>query len=326
MNSALKSIWPGLALASAIAGVAFLIRLLPDIALLSPLILAIMLGMVFHNTVGTPRRAKSGIGFALKRVLRAAIILLGLQLTFTQVMEVGIGGFAVIAAALVATFCFTKWFGRLIGVDPKLAELMAAGTSICGASAVIAMNTVTEAADEDVAYGVACVTLFGAAAVIVYPLLARFLPLTVRDYGLWTGASIHEIAQVVAAAFQRGPEAGHIATVAKLTRVMMLAPLVFTVGLFTRMRAPSRKSHPIPWFVLGFIALVGINSMIEIPPAVLGWIAQVTAFLLSVSLAAMGLETDFRKLYARGFRPVLLGGTSWLFIATVSFFLIELIG
>jgi uncharacterized integral membrane protein (TIGR00698 family) len=326
MNKAIRSIWPGLALASAIAGMAFVIHLLPGFALLSPLILAIVLGMVFHNTVRTPAAAKPGLSFALKRVLRGAIILLGLQLTITQVMEVGLNGFAVIAVALIATFCFTKWFGRLIGVDAKLAELIAAGTSICGASAVIAMNTVTEAADEDVAFGVACVTLFGAAAVVVYPLLAKFLPLNARDYGLWSGASIHEIAQVVAAAFQRGPEAGHIATIAKLTRVMMLAPLVFTVGLFTRMRARSGNGHPIPWFVLGFIGLVGLNSLVRIPPDILDWIAQITAFLLSVALAAMGLETDFRKLYARGLRPILLGGASWLFIATVSYFLIELVG
>ena len=158
---------------------------------------------------------------------------------------------AVIATTLFATFIFTKWFGRLIGVDRKLAELIAAGTSICGASAVIATNTVTEAHDEDVAYAVACVTVFGSLAMFLYPALPGVLHLDTRAFGLWSGASIHEIAQVVAAAFQVGKESGEYGTIAKLTRVTMLAPLVIGLGLLashrqrrhrqesTRMRVPA---------------------------------------------------------------------------------------
>ncbi len=322
---------PGLILAAIIAGLAFAIQRIPGMGVFSPMILAIIIGMAFHNTIGTPAQAKPGLAFALKRVLRLAIVLLGLQLTFTQMREVGIGGLTIIFVSLTATFFFTKWFARLIGVERKLAELIAAGTSICGASAVIAMNTVTEAPDEDVAYGVACVTLFGGVAVLFYPLLAEAMALSPRHYGLWTGASIHEIAQVVAAAFQRGPEAGHIATVAKLSRVMMLAPMVFGLGLAAHRHKRAdggavRAAAPIPWFVLGFVALVSVNSMVIIPPLALRWIALVTTFLLSLALAAMGLETYFRKLMAEGLKPVLLGGASWLFIAVFSLLLIEFTG
>jgi uncharacterized integral membrane protein (TIGR00698 family) len=324
---------PGLALTGGIAVLAFALRLVPGIGVFSPLILAILLGMSFHNVLGTPARAKPGVAFALRRVLRFAIILLGLQLTAQQIAEVGLTGVAVIAATLAATFAFTKWFGRLIGVERKLAELIAAGTSICGASAVIATNTVTEAHDEDVAYAVACVTIFGSVAMFTYPLLPTLLHLDPHAFGLWSGASIHEIAQVVAAAFQDGKLAGEFGTIAKLSRVMLLAPVIVVLGwLASRNRAPNAAAStvasrpPMPWFVLGFVAVVGLNSFVNVPAADKATIAAVTTFLLTVALAAMGLETDIRKLTARGIQPALLGALAFLFIASFSLALIKLFG
>ena len=249
--------------------------------------------------------------FSLRRVLSFEIILLGLQLTAEQVVEVGAGGIAVIAATLVCTFLFTTWLGRMIGVDRKLSELIAAGTSICGASAVIATNTVTDAHDEDVAYAVACVTVFGSIAMFVYPLLRGLLHLDAHAYGLWAGASIHEIAQVMAAAYQYGQQAGDAAAVAKLSRVAMLAPVVIVLGILgaRRMNSEDRTrpaaKAPMPWFVLGFIALVGVNSVITVPADAKVVIVSVTTFLLSMALAAMGLETDVAKLRAKGIRPLI---------------------
>jgi uncharacterized integral membrane protein (TIGR00698 family) len=262
--------------------------------------------------------------------LRFAIILLGLQLTAQQVIEVGATGIAVIALTLVATFLFTTWLGRLLGVDRKLSQLIAAGTSICGASAVIATNTVTQAHDEDVAYAVACVTVFGSIAMFAYPLLPVFLHLDARAFGLWSGASIHEIAQVVAAAFQDGKQAGEFATIAKLSRVMMLAPTVIVLGLLA-VRQASRHGHahsrakpPLPWFVLGFVALVIVNSVVTVPPQARAVIVPATAFLLSMALAAMGLETDIAKLKAKGVRPFFLGLSAFIFIAGFSLMLVKM--
>lgn len=323
---------PGIALAAGIAALAFGLRHLPGLGAFSPMIIAIVLGMAFHNLVGTPAKAKSGVAFSMRTVLRFAIILLGLQLTASQVAEVGVTGVGIIAATLLATFTFTLWLGRLLGVERPLAELIAAGTSICGASAVIATNTVTRAPDEDVAYAVACVTIFGSIAMFLYPLMSGLLELGPRAYGLWAGASIHEIAQVVAAAFQDGQQAGEFGTVSKLTRVMMLAPLVIALGLFARRRAKaSGKTHdgatpPMPWFVLGFVAMVGVNSVVELPADAKSWIVGLTTFLLTMALAAMGLETDFRKLRAKGIRPLFLGLGAFLFIATFSLMLIKLLG
>ena len=321
---------PGLALAGAIAAAAFAARAVPGVGTFSPMILAIVIGMAFHNLIGTPARAKPGITFSMRRLLRAAIVLLGFQLSLSQVASVGGWGLLVIAATLAATFLFTVGAGRLLGVDRKLAELIAAGTSICGASAIIATNTVTDAHDEDVAYAIACVTIFGSVAMFAYPALTAVLHLDAAAYGLWCGASIHEIAQVVAASFQNGQRAGEIGTVVKLARVMLLAPVVFALSTTTSLTAAHARvatvRPPLPWFVLGFIALVGLNSIITVPDGGRRIIATLTTFLLTVALAAMGLETDISKLYARGHRPAILGGLAFLFIAAFSLLLIKLVG
>jgi uncharacterized integral membrane protein (TIGR00698 family) len=326
---AVFAVLPGLLLTAGVAGLAFALRAIPGVAVLSPMILATLIGMTLHNVFGTPAWAKPGITFSLKRVLRLGIILLGLQLMASQVAQVGLAGVAVITATLIATFVFTKWLGRVIGVDAKLTELIGAGTSICGASAVIATNTVTRADDEDVAYAVACVTVFGSLSMFLYPMLPGLLHLTPKAFGLWSGASIHEIAQVVAAAFQDGAGAGEIGTVAKLTRVMMLAPVVITLGVVAVRRAahaagdPSRATPPMPWFVLGFVAMVIINSVVVIPAAPKAWIALATTFLLSTALAAMGIETDFRKLKAEGLKPLLLAAAAWIFISVFALVLVK---
>jgi uncharacterized integral membrane protein (TIGR00698 family) len=321
---------PGLAVAALLVAVAFLLRSLPGVSLLSPMILAILLGIAFHNLLGTPARAKPGVKFAVRHVLRFAVALLGLQLTTQQLADVGVTGVAIIMATLAATFVLTKWLGRQLGVEDKLAELIAAGTSICGASAVVAVNTVTEAHDEDVAYAVACVTLFGSVAMFVYPMLPALLHLAPRGFGLWTGASIHEVAQVVAAAFQDGKEAGEFGTIAKLARVGMLAPVVMGLAMLAARRAvksdtshQSRKKVALPAFVVGFVVLVLFNSAVPLTPSVHHGFALATTFLLSIALAALGLETDIRKLADKGFRPLLLGGAASVFIACFSLLLVK---
>jgi uncharacterized integral membrane protein (TIGR00698 family) len=324
-------ILPGLLLNCAMAATALAIRLLPGMRLFSPMILSIMLGIAYHNIIGTASWAKQGVTFSLRRLLRIAIVLLGLQLTAHQVIEIGGRGLGIIAASVLATFAFTVWMGKRLGVEAKLAQLIAAGTSICGASAVLATNTVTDAHDEDVAYAVACVTVFGSVAMFTYPFFPSLLHLDPHAFGLWSGASIHEIAQVIAVAFQDGQKAGQFGTIAKLSRVMLLAPTVIAIGLIS---ARNRKSDagvssarpPLPWFVLGFVALVGLNSLVMIPTEARAWMVAGTTFLLSVALAAMGLETDIGKLAAKGFRPALLGALAFLFIASFSLTLIKLTG
>lgn len=318
---------PGLTLTGGIALAAFALRQIHVMGMFSPMILATVIGMLFHNLIGTPAICRPGVVFSLKKILRLGIILLGFQLMLSQVVAVGAVGVAIILVTLGATFVFTKMLGRAMGVDPKLAELIGAGTSICGASAVIATNTVTQGKDSDVAYAVACVTVFGSLAMLLYPLLPGVLHLSPRDFGLWSGASIHEIAQVVAASFQDGQAAGQFGTVAKLTRVMMLAPLVIGLGVLAARNAGAsdrKAAAPMPWFVLGFIAVMLLNSVITVAPHEKAQIVALTNFLLSMALAAMGLETDFAKLRQEGLKPLALAFCAWVFIASFSLALVKL--
>jgi uncharacterized integral membrane protein (TIGR00698 family) len=323
-----KQYAPGLALAAVIALAAQGVCAWSGLTFVSPLIVAIALGAIVRASVGAPEAARPGIRVALRPVLRFGIVLLGFQLTATQVTALGFSGLGIIAASLAATFVFTVMLARVLGVDSKLAQLIAAGTSICGASAIIATNTVTRASDEDVAYAVACVTLFGTISMVLYPLLLPVLGLGVDAYGVWAGASIHEVAQVVAAAFQGGTEAGHAGTIAKLTRVMMLAPVVVALGSLAASRAsasgPARTAVTVPLFIVGFVTTTALNSVITIAPGVSHDIAKVTAFLLATALAAMGLELDARKLWAKGVRPLALGAAASIFIALFALALVEL--
>ncbi len=323
VHSQRRRILPGVGLCAGLAAAATALHAIPGLSLLSAMILSIILGMALHNLFGTPDWARPGAAFSVRWILRGAIVLLGLQLTVQQLGQAGLSSLVIIAATLAGSFVFTKWLGRVLGVEHKLAELIAAGTAVCGASAVIAVDSVTRAPDEDVAYAVACVTVFGGIAMFVYPALYPFLHLTHRAYGLWAGASIHEIAQVIAAAFQHGADSGHIATIAKLARISMLAPLVLILGLLrARNSGPRQSALPLPGFVLGFVGMVALNSAAVIPVRLNADIAQLTAFLLALSLAAMGLHTDIRKLKAKGLRPLLLGAAAWIFIAGFSLTLI----
>jgi len=318
-------------LTTAIAIAAFAAHEIPGLRLFNPMVLGLAIGILWRSVAGLPVRFGAGIVFSQRPILRAAIVLLGLQITAADVIGVGFMGLAIIAVALGATFLATVWLGRLMKVEARLAELIAAGTSICGASAIVATNTVTRARDEDVAYAVACITVCGSVAIFVFPVLSSLAHLTDRAYGLWAGSSIHEIAQVVAAAYQGGPAAGALATIVKLTRVLMLGPMVVILGLFANRRltqAPgqARAIPPFPWFIVGFLAFAAVNSLASIPTPAMDGIRFATTFLLSVALAAFGLGVHVGLVRSTGLRPFLLCVVASLFIAGLSLALITLTG
>jgi uncharacterized integral membrane protein (TIGR00698 family) len=311
---------PGLALGGAVTAAAFLLRSLelPGLARISPLMLAIMIGMLVRNTLGRPEAARAGLAFSLRGPLRLGIILLGLQVTLAEILGIGWSGLLILAFALLSTYLFTLWLGGRLGVAPGLATLIAAGTGVCGASAIVAANTVVRDGDESIAYALATVTLFGTIAMFSYPLIGAALHMPTEVYGLWSGASVHEVAQVVAAGFARGQAEGEFATVAKLARVLMLAPLVIGMGLWAarQTQGGSRTgSPPIPWFVFGFLALVLLSDTGWIDPQLRSYANLATQILLTFALAAVGLETDIRRLIAQGWQPLLLGALATVYIA-----------
>jgi uncharacterized integral membrane protein (TIGR00698 family) len=317
--STFAALAPGLAAAGAVAAAAFAARSLslPGLQLMSPLLLAIVIGMTFGNVFGVAAAARPGLAFSLRAPLRLGIALLGLQITFAQIAGIGLAGLAILAFAVLGTFVVVVRAGRLLGVDPKLARLIAAGTSICGASAIIAANTVVRDRDEGVAYSLATVTLYGTVSMFVYPLVGALLALDDHAYGLWVGASVHEVAQVVAAAFAHGQVSGEFGTIAKLARVLMLAPMVIGLGLMlARSEAGAGRAAaavPMPWFVLGFLAMVVVASTGLAADGLRHGVALAAQALLALALAAVGLETNLRRVVAQGWRPLLLGGIGTLF-------------
>lgn len=319
-NSArqLLSYLPGLLATGAIAGVAFSIAPLLN-RMVSPLILAILIGVAIRAVAGPIPLLKAGGVFAQKKLLRFAIILLGLQISVSQLLELGLGGLAIVLLVVAATMVLMIWLARCFGVDPRLGALIAAGTSICGASAVIAAGTVVQGRDEDVAYALGIVTLFGSVAMFVYPLLQPMLELSAREYGVWAGASIHEVAQVAAATYHASAESGEYGLITKLARVILLAPMLVLLGYWVNGRGGDyAQTVPFPWFVVGFVAMIGVNSVFTLSPDIKFQMARISSFLLTVALAGLGMELHLRGLMAAGARPLLVGALGTLFIAFLS--------
>jgi uncharacterized integral membrane protein (TIGR00698 family) len=324
-----SALFPGLALAALIAALAAGLRRLPGPDLLSPLILALGLGILIGNLLPLSERFRPGLTFALRHLLRTGVVLLGLQLTFAQLSAVGAGSMALIALVLVASFGATLALGRWLGVDPGLTRLIATGTAICGAAAVAAANGVVRARDEHVAYALASVTIFGSISMLLYPSLEELLRLSPHAYGLWAGSSIHEVAQVVGAGYAAGPVSGDVATVSKLARVLLLAPVIVAMAWATRRSGTGEAgtaSRPplVPWFIVGFVLVVAVNSTGVIPTLVAQPLVTTTPWLLAAALGALGLEARLDRLRSQGLRPLLVGAGAWLFISGFSLLLIAL--
>jgi uncharacterized integral membrane protein (TIGR00698 family) len=308
-----RQIAPGVALTLVVAAASLWLHDQPRLALASPLIIATLLGMILRNVGWAPAACRPGQAFVLRRLLRAAIVLLGFQISLGQALSIGPTGLGIVLFAVFGTLTFTLVAGRWLKMDPRFVCLIAAGTAICGASAIVAANTVAEAPEEDVAYSIACVTLLGTISIFLYPALGALIGLSPRQFGLWSGGSIHEIAQAVAAAFQGGAVAGNLGTITKLCRVALLAPVV--LGLVALRRgAPRSAATPLPWFLLGFVLALALNSLVRIPADASHLIVQLTTLLMAMALGAMGLATDLRALAQRGARPLLLAVGAWVFV------------
>lgn len=329
--ASVTALLPGLILSGGVALAATALHMLPLFKLFSPMIAAVVAGMTL-NALGLVRPiTRPGLAYAARPLLRFAIILLGFQLTLTQIREVGLTGTMVIVISLATTLIVTQAMGRLFGVDRKLAQLIAAGTSICGASAIVATNCVTKADEEDVAYALACVTLCGTIAMLVFPMTISIARLDGYHYGLWSGAAIHEVGQVVGAAFQGGQTAGEFGTIAKLTRVLMLAPVILVLGFANQRRATGAgesETGPrvlVPLFIVLFLGVIVLNSFVPVSVDTRLTIAMISTFLLTVALGAIGLAADVGKLRERGARPLMLGIAASVLIAGVSLGLLKLL-
>lgn len=330
---------PGLTVVAAAVGLSTsLSRVLPGVG---ATVVAVVCGVALTNLGGLHRSLRPGLRFAARRLLRLAIVLLGLGIALPEVLALGWRALMVIAAATGGTFLATRWIGGRIGVGPRRSLLIATGVSVCGAAAVAAMHEVAGGDDDDAAGAVGVVVLYGSATIVVLPPLARLLGLTEHQFGMWAGASVHEVAQVAAIGAAAGAGVLTSAVVVKLARVVLLAPIV---GLTSAtLRRTARRTAPVrpaggpqatgagwrppvmPLFVVGFVAMVIARSAGVVPAEITRRLPEVTGMLLTAALFGLGTGVNLREL-ARGGRSLLLGGLATVLIGVVSLLGVLVVG
>lgn len=317
------------------AGVAASLVLSSVQTVLGALVIALVLGILLGNSGFYGATLRTGIGGGTKRLLRAGVVLLGLQLALPDILALGPQVILLIVACVAGSFYTTQWVGRRLGLSRAGALLMAAGFSICGASAVAGMQGIVDADDDEVASAVAMVTLYGSLMILVLPLLNAVLGLDATEFGIWSGLAVHEVAQVVAVASTAGATALAAATVVKLGRVLMLAPVAAVASIGERRRATAaaaagtegtddgrlslRPGTPlVPLFVVGFLAMVLVRSLGVLPGPVLDAGRTLTTILLAAGMFGLGAGIDVRRLLRTGGRFAAVGAVSTLFLAGVS--------
>lgn len=321
-----RRLLPGLATAAAALAVSLLVH--AQVPTLPAMTLAVVLGVLAANLPGTGAwtagRARPGLDFAGKHLMRAGIVVLGLKVSVVDVLGLGWLALVLIAAVVAASFAGTYLISRLFQLPPVTALLVATGFSICGASAIGAMAAVRRIKHVDTVLPVALVTLCGTLAIGVLPLLVTPLQLSAPVFGAWTGASVHDVGQVVATAQTGGAAALGIAVVVKLTRVLLLAPVVAIASAQQRLTEPAGQAHDggrrpplIPLFVLGFMAMVALRSTGWLGA---GWLeagALLQDLLLGAALFGLGSAVRIRTLLHTGARALLAALASWLLIAVL---------
>ncbi len=325
---------PGLVVVAAGTAVAFGVASL--LRGLNPSTVAVALGALLANTGLHRPVLRPGTQLAGHRLLRVAVVLLGLQLSLPQLAHLGGAGLAVVVVTVAVTFTGTRLLGRWLGVPPARALLIATGFSICGASAVAAMEPAAGGDEQDTGTAIALVTLCGTLAIIVLPLLRAPLGLDVAGFGSWVGASVHDVGQTVATA-NRVPGALTTAVVVKLTRVVLLAPLVTAVAIRKRRQArhapPAQgladaphRPPPVPLFVAGFLGAVLLTSAGVLPAVALSSAKTLQGVLLTAALVGLGTAIHLPTLRRTGGRALLLGLASWVLVGGVAYVGVRVLG
>lgn len=303
----------------------------------SPLIVGIILGMLYANSLRNhlPETWVPGIKFCTKEVLRTGIVLYGFKLTFQSVINIGPQALLIDAIIVSATIIIGVFLGKLLKMDKDTALLTSIGSSICGAAAVLGAEPVVKSQPYKAAVAVSTVVIFGTISMFLYPALYRagLFNLTVEQMGLYTGATLHEVAHVVGAGNAMGANISDPAIIVKMIRVMMLAPvLVILSFLLSRFAAAGinkesrvKSEITIPWFAFLFLAVIGFNSLDLLPKGLVTAINQFDTFLLTMAMTALGAESSFEKFKKAGAKPFLLAFLlyAWLFFG--GYFLIKFI-
>ena len=293
---------------------------------LSPLIIGIVLGMLYANSLRNrlPATWVPGILFCSKQILRLGIVLYGFRLTFQDVAAVGLTALGIDALVVATTVCGGILVGRWLKMDRDTALLTSVGSGICGAAAILGAEATLHSKPYKTAVAVSTVVIFGTLSMFLYPALYAngALNLTPGQIGLYTGATLHEVAHVVGAGNAMGSEISDAAIIVKMIRVMMLVPVLLVIGYCAaRSRKKSEERNgaaagkiAIPWFAFGFLAVIGFNSLGWVPAPTTDFINEADTFLLTMAMTALGAETSIEKFKKAGMKPFILAAIlyAWL--------------
>lgn len=319
-----RSLWPGIAVPLLIMlGATFVSEHYGG----PQLLYALLFGLAFHF-LHQDARCRPGIEFCAKTLLRIGVALLGARITLAQIGQLGIGPLATAALSIASTIALGAWLARRFGLKADFGLLCGAAVSICGASAALAVSAVmpkTKENERHTLLAVVGVTGLSTLAMIVYPLLVKFLHLSDTGAGIFLGGTIHDVAQVIGAGLMISHEAGDVAVIVKLFRVTLLVPVVALLAYYWRRRnsdgalhsAGGRQAPLLPLFLIGFMALVLINSLGVITPRLTDGLSQVSRICLVVAISALGIKTSFEELVKLGWRPMALMLIETLWLAAV---------
>lgn len=306
---------------------------------LSPMVVGIVLGMLYANSLrnNLPETWVPGIKFCSKRILRTGIILYGFKLTFQDVEQVGLSAIVLDAIIVCGTIGIGVLVGRLLKIDRSIALLTSCGSAICGAAAVLGVDGAIKPKPYKTAVAVATVVIFGTLSMFLYPILYRagIFDLPPAMMGLFTGATVHEVAHVVGASNAMGAEVSNTAIIVKMIRVMMLVPVLLVIAWAVARNIGKRgeaaegnggsASITIPWFAVLFLVVIAFNSLNLLPVGVVEWINQLDSFLLTMAMAALGAETSIDKFKKAGFKPFLLAAILYCWLIGGGYCLVKFI-
>ncbi|KKB35574.1 YeiH family protein [Bacillus thermotolerans] len=313
----------GILLTMTLALVAGVVAQLPFFSVMGVMIISIILGMLWKSVMSLPSDSAPGITFSSKTLLRAGIILMGLRLNFEQIISAGFSIILIDVIVILFTLTLMIYMGRVLSIDKHLSALIAVGTAICGAAAIVAVAPLIGAKKELTAISVAFIAIMGTVVTIAYTFLYPVLGLTPHEYGLLTGATLHELAHVIAAAAPGGIESGDTALLVKLGRVALLIPVAVILGVlykpsshqknFNNKNFKKRLSElPVPWFIFGFLAMCLINTIGFLPNMITQMFIALSVFLLSMAMAGLGLSVNFSDFKKLSNRVILTGVTGAL--------------
>ena len=314
---------PGIALSLAIAFLALWIENLLPIHVIGASVIAMFIGMILNHFLKNTTVFNDGAKFTSKKILKFAIILLGLSLNINTIFNVGKMSLVVMVFTLLTCFGGGYFIGKALGLNWKLSNLISAGTGICGGSAIAAIAPTIDAEDNDVAYALSATFLFDMAMILLFPIMGRALGMSAEAFGLWAGTAVNDTSSVVATGYSFSEAAGDFATMVKLTRTLSIIPTVLTFA-FVNLRLKRKEARAnglddstfkanfsikkiFPWFILGFLAMSIVASIFPIPAAVVSGTKSVSKFLMVCALAAIGINTSFSSMKKAGIRPMIHG-------------------